>query len=300
MKKSLLTYSFILLSNIMFGQWTNGSMYDLNFDSPINLPHLRIDTTSNQHNAWQVGSPQKTNFNSAYSPPNAIVTDTLNSYPVNDTSVFTLVNVPEGSGFLWQHTVILSGQYLVNSDSLTDFGMIEFSPDNGITWIDLINDPIYSGYLSWYTTQPVLTGNSNGWQNFYVNLAGLGGVFFIPDGDTVLYRFTFITDSVQTNKDGLMFDDFHFEDYYEGIDEIQNDNLISIGPNPATDKLFINSGTSFGNEIVQVIDYTGKILIEKNTFSEKSINTSALADGIYFLKYSNDKNYSIKKFVLQH
>jgi hypothetical protein len=300
MKKTLLSYLLILLSHITLGQWSSGSMYDLNFEDTANSSHLRIDTTSNPNNIWQVGLPQKTNFTSAYSPQYAIVTDTLNSYPVNDTSVFTLVNIQEGSGFFWHHTVILSGMYNVNSDSLTDFGLIEFSPDNGTTWIDLINDSTYSTYLSWYTPPPVLTGNSNGWQSFYVNLANLGIVFNIPDGDTVLYRFTFISDSVQTNKDGLMFDNFHFEDYFEGIDEIQNNNLISIAPNPTSDKLFINSKTSFGNERIQIMDCTGKMIIDTKNFSDKSINTSALANGIYFLKYSNDKNYSIKKFILRH
>ncbi len=48
---------------------------------------IQIDT-SQQGNIWQIGRPQKILFNLAFSIPNAIVTDTLNTYPINDTSSF--------------------------------------------------------------------------------------------------------------------------------------------------------------------------------------------------------------------
>ena len=59
---------------------------------------------------------------------------------------------------------MLTGNYLVKSDSLKDYGKIEFSPDNGSTWIDIINDTAYSSSISWYSAKPILTGNSG---NFY-------------------------------------------------------------------------------------------------------------------------------------
>lgn len=77
-----------------------------------------------------------------------------------------MTNIASGLGFTWPHTVILSGQYFVNSDTLTDFGIIEMSPDNGNTWIDLINDTINAYAIQWNVTKPTLTGNSNGWLNF--------------------------------------------------------------------------------------------------------------------------------------
>ncbi|MDA3953800.1 MAG: transposase [Bacteroidales bacterium] len=33
---------------------------------------------------WQIGTPNKTFFDSAYSSPNAIITDTVNYYPINN------------------------------------------------------------------------------------------------------------------------------------------------------------------------------------------------------------------------
>lgn len=300
MKIILLSISLTLISAASFGQWLGDNFYTLNFEDTFELHHLRIDTLTNQNNLWQVGSPQKTFFTSAFSTPNVIVTDTINSYPTNDTSSFIIVNVASGSGFVWPHTVILAGEYNVNSDSLTDYGTIEFSPDNGTTWVDLINDTAYASYLSWQLPKPVLTGNSNGWQYFWVHLAQLGPVFNIQDGDTVLYRFTFISDSIQTNKDGLMFDDLHFEDWIEGIEEIQNDNLITIFPNPTAEELFIKQNTKTDKQSIQVFDFTGQLVLENLNFSGQTIDTRQLNNGVYLLKYSDTKRYSLKKFVVQH
>jgi hypothetical protein len=298
MKKLLLSISLTLIAVATFGQLYDN--YDLNFENAIALQHLQIDTLTNQNNLWQVGAPQKTLFTSAFSAPNVIVTDTFNSYPKNDTSSFIILNVALGGGFVMPHTVILAGEYYANTDTLTDYGTIEFSPDNGTTWIDLINDTTYASYFWWGSPKPTLTGNSNGWQYFYTNIAGLGPIFNIQDFDTVLFRFTFISDSIQTNKDGLMFDNLHFEDWVEGIEEIQNDNLISISPNPVSDELRIHRTKVSANYRIQILNYTGQILSDNSNFSGETIDTRQLSNGIYLLKYSETKNFSVKKFVVHN
>ncbi len=300
MRKLILSIVLTLIVATSFGQWLGDDFYTMNFEDTSALQHLRIDSLTNQNNLWQVGSPQKTIFTSANSAPNVIVTDTINSYPTNDTSSFIIINVATGDGFVWPHTVILAGEYYVNSDTLTDFGTIEFSPDNGTTWVDLINDTAYSSYLSWQLPIPTLTGNSNGWQYFWVHLAQLGPVFNIQNGDTVLYRFTFFSDSVQTNKDGLMFDDLHFEDYVEDIEEIQNDNLISIYPNPVKDRLSIQTNQISSSVSIQIINYQGQILYNNDYFHEKFIDIQHLINGLYFLRYSDNNSFSIKKFIVNH
>ncbi len=300
MKKLLLLFSLTLVTAASFGQWELEGNYDLTFEDTSRLNHLLFDITSNPNNIWQIGAPQKTIFTGAYSAPNVIVTDTVNPYPANDTSIFTIMNVTLGGGFVAPHTVVLGGEYYVNSDTITDFGKIEFSPDNGINWVDLLTDTIYASLYYWNTPKPTLTGNSNGWQNFFVNIAGLGPVFNIQNGDTVLYRFTFISDSIQTNKDGLMFDNLHYEDYFEGIEEIQNDNLISISPNPASDELRIYSSNMKDNSRIQILSYTGQLLYENVNFTEESIDIRHLINGIYLLKYSDSKYFSVKRFVVQH
>jgi hypothetical protein len=188
----------------------------------------------------------------------------------------------------------------VSSDTLTDYGTIEFSPDNGTTWIDLINDTTYSSSFWWNLPKPTFSGNSYGWQYFYVNIAGLGPIFGIQNGDTVLFRFTFISDSAQTNKDGLMFDDFQFHDYFEGIEETQDNNLISIYPNPTSDELSIYKTISGAYSRIQILNYTGQILYDVSNFVEEALDIGMLKNGIYLLKYSDNKYFSVKTFVVEH
>jgi len=97
-----------------------------------------------------------------------------------------------------------------------------------------------------------------------------------------------------------MFDNFHFEDYIEDIPEIQNDNLISVFPNPADEFLFIQKANSSDQQIVQLFDYAGQTIYDNQNYNGKSIDTRKLINGIYLLKYSDTKSFSVKQFVVQH
>lgn len=307
MKQLLLLLILSFFTATSFGQACDDGWYTLTFEGTFEPNCLNIDTVSNPNNIWQIGNPQKTLFTNSFSTPNAIVTDLINPYPTNDTSVFIIKNVATGGGFEWPHTAILSGQYFVNSDTLTDYGKIEFSPDNGTTWIDMLNDTVLidtinNWYWQWWdnSEKPTLTGNSNGWQYFYVSFAELGFAFGIDYLDTVLYRFTFISDSTQTGKDGLMFDDLHFEDWVEGVDEFQNNNLISIYPNPASDRLVIQRTKSSDKSTIQIINYSGQVIVDNQNFVGETVDTQLLTNGIYLLRYSDSKSFAIKKFVINH
>jgi hypothetical protein len=301
MKRILLVLGLIILFMPtsfaqLFDDW-----YDLNFDSEFGLQHLTIDTISNPNNIWQIGAPQKSIFTSAYSNPNVLVTDTVNDYPINDTSIFIITNVAMGQGFEWPHTVILAGQYFVNSDTLTDYGKIDFSPDNGITWIDMLNDTV--GYWYWYSNEkPTLTGNSNQWKSFWVNLAELGHYYGVQDGDTILYKFTFISDGIQTNKDGLMYDDLHFEDWVEGIEEIGYDLIKSkCFPNPVKNELVISFDNNYNSTFeFYIYNILGREIYNSKTNSNSvHLSVSKYEKGTYFYKLVEkaEKKFTIGKFL---
>jgi len=141
----------------------------------------------------------------------------VNSYPINDTSSFIIKFLNDSFICDWQYLSIdFSFDFYVDSDTLTDFGKIEFSPDNGFSWIDVINDPFYSGLISWDTwsqsgatqyPRPILSGSSGEW--YHAITYGMHAIpisFGLQACDTLTWRFSFISDAVQTNKDGLMFD----------------------------------------------------------------------------------------------
>lgn len=289
-----MTLVFIVISISAYSQ--DYGYYNINFEDTSQFFRLKIDTISNPNNIWQIGEPQKTIFTSAYSIPNAIVTDTVNSYPVNDTSIFVIKHVSDlPTGFQRANIVILGGKYQINSDTINDFGILEFSPDNGSTWVNLLTDTIYQNQLcyEWWSAKPVLTGNSSGWTAFYVWVAGFGPVFNIQSGDTVQYRFSFVSDSIQTNKDGLIFDNLHFEDWSEGINEAQNQFDTKMYPNPTSGIIEIQ----FLNEKNETFEFTlfdsnGRIILTKRATNKSSIelDLSNYNSGIYVYKLLNQRN----------
>jgi hypothetical protein len=191
-----------------FDQVGNCAIYTMTDPEPV----LNIDFVSNPNNIWQIGPPQKSVLNNSYSIPNVIITDTTNTYPINDTSSFTIeCTATEPSSSVHWSNFDFSFKYFVDSDTLMDYGLIEFSPDNGATWIDLIGDPSYSSYLEWFVngstlTKPILTGSSTGWVEAHVLMWQLGVLLDIQPGTNFLWRFSFISDGVQNNRDGLMYD----------------------------------------------------------------------------------------------
>ena len=205
--------SQIILYEYCFDQAGNCTNYDMSDPEPI----LNINVAANPNNIWQIGPPQKTVLSSSFSSPNVIITDTVSTYPINDTSSFTIEStaIQSSSSVNWSN-FNLNFKYFVDSDTLVDFGIIEFSPDNGVTWIDLINDASYSSYLEWVLNSsvgisPTLTGASYGWMEASVNMRDLVVFLDIQPGTTFMWRFSFISDAVQNNRDGLMYDNIFVE-----------------------------------------------------------------------------------------
>lgn len=303
MKIRLIVF-LIICSNTVIGQYSGN--YSLDFDDQDNLYHLYIDTVANNNNIWEIGNPNKVPFKEAFSSPNAICTDLDAPYRKNDTSTFIINNLADG-GFENSHTVILSGRYKMDTDSLKDFGILEFSPDNGTTWVDLLTDTVYKqkNCYEWWSEEPVFTGSVDEWREFHVWLAGFGPEFNIGGwqmNDTVKYRFTFISDSIQTNKAGWILDDLHFEDWVESIN---NRNFVSfkstVYPNPTADAVTIR----FSNKEHEVFNVS---LFRESGALQKSLDTNSelveidlneLPSGIYYYRIKHKNKVSTGNIVKQ-
>ena len=279
MKTIVFTCLFTLVlvkANCQFGYGT------INFDDAINLYRIRIDSTV-PNNIWQIGAPNKHTFKSAYSLPNAIVTDTLNSYPINNNSVFYLKTPGDFSSKL--HTANLSFWYMLDSDTLIDYGKIEMSVGSSQTWINICKNyggDIYDslGNLLKQTGPDDtigFTGISHGWYHFtYFR--------FFPDNeviDSIRYRFTFHSSSSFASRDGWMIDDILFEDYWESV-PVRN-STFSICPNPAKDKITVKSNIPIIE--YEILNSMGQLLIrtKTNDLTEK-ISVANLNPGLYFCK----------------
>jgi hypothetical protein len=291
MRKLITILTVLMLTNTTFAQWN----YFIDFDSPYSENnHIIIDAVSNSSNIWQIGVPDKAFFDSAYSLTHAIVTDTLNPYPVNDTSSFILKHIRPGKQG-GNYSLQLNFWFKFYSDTLTDYGMVEASIDNGLSWINLLTDDVTYN-LQWLEPKPVLTGNSNGWEHFALELIMLS--YELGYSDTLLYRFTFISDSVQTNKDGWMIDDFQLADLWEGIEEYNNGKLINIYPNPSNGEISIVNNINPTNYYqVEIFDSNGKTVLKDEIISNKL--RLDLTNGLYMMKLKDNDKIYIKKLIIK-
>lgn len=277
-----------------FSQWGYGF---INFEDTMDLYRIEIDT-SISNNIWQIGAPNKSFFSSSYSVPNAIVTDTLNPYPVNNNSVFYYRT--SGDYNADAHGAVLEFWYKMDCDTLFDFGKLEISIDTGNTWYNLT-----SGYFWWvvfdslnnllqasYNSNDtiVFTGKTNGWYKFQCDV-------FLPEMllDSIIYRFTFHSSSQSVSRDGWMIDEIGFYTWWESIDNFKKSYLVF--PNPVKDQFTINS--SNGIISYKIINTLGFIVKdEKNYNISLIINVSDLPSGLYFytIKFENDQE-SYGKFI---
>ena len=300
----LVLTAIILLPDPATAQYLEGGM-DFDQLTYIGLPH--IDTADGHGGVWQIGAPQKQVFTTAYSVPNVIVTDTLHTYPPNDTSRFTIVGLA-GQGWNWPHTVALSGYYQADTDSLNDFATIEVSYNPDSAWIDLIRDTVLAPLIYWSDGAPSFTGTTNGWQYFNANLSEMMSHLFpsghqVEVGDTIRWRFTFISDSLDNDRDGIMFDDLYFEDWAEGIPEYSAITFHStVAPMPVADELNLIYETAGLDKIdLTIRDARGTVVRHEHMRAEHKsrIDIHDLAAGpyMYSIQANNGRDRSAGRFV---
>lgn len=261
------------------GQLSN--YVNITFEDTVFLDHLQIDTNS----VWQIGNPQKNIFNGGFNSQKAIVTDTINSYRINDTSSFIVSALH--TSLSNNHTLRFT--YKSNTDSINDYLKLEISSDR-INWTEITND-LNNFYIIKGDT--FITGNID-WAVYEVqfHLWLINNSLLGPPDDTISFRFSFITDSVQTNKDGIMIDDITINLAYGSVEDYDDIQDFSIYPNPFYDNL--NIETKNKSVYIEIYDLFGKKLLNKKVEST-SVDLSFLNSGVYFLKVHN-KTFKIIKF----
>ncbi|MFW6219084.1 MAG: sugar-binding protein [Bacteroidota bacterium] len=130
--------------------------------------------------------------------------------------------------------------------------------------------------------------------------------------------FTLITIDNDGRKDGDMFLRDHELAYFDGtgnhwkqtngykamvlgelpssVKNFINSKAISVYPNPASDKLFINSGLTFNK--VSILNITGQLVkvVDLNN-NDKSISIADLPEGVYTVICETDNESYLSKFI---
>lgn len=258
---------------------------------------------------WQIGIPQKTLLDSAFSLPYALITDTVNTYGTDLNSSFTII--------LNEYTVwgfpYLQVEWIQKTDleEGVDGGVIEVSYDDGLTWLNVFDDPNFRpdmvGNFEWdslYNGQAGITG-TNDWQWMAICWGSNTGT--LPYGFSELHiRFTMISDSIDTQQEGWMIDDFYvFGGVVGNLSNISNSKPISVHPNPTQENLTIDlSEIESNNAILEIYSNSGqRMLVEKlqtNGLANYTIETIEYPNSLYYLFIKTEDEIYHQKFIKQH
>jgi hypothetical protein len=302
--KNLLLVLFLLLGHSLLSQIYPYDEFDIidqnttTFDQAL-PQHIHLDTSTS--NIWQIGVPQKPTFNAAYSAPNALLTDTMNSYPVNNYSWFELT--PLDLSFIGSDSfdgmpfnMFIQFTHRYQTDAGKDGGYITVSYDDGETWTNIINDSLYPGAIpSWeydtlYTEMDTLfngesgfSGTTNGWINTRF------GWYIMPvrtTGDPMRIRFNFISDEQSEALDGWMIDNLMVYTVDVGGSISENAaNLFTIAPNPVVDRISIQLHAPLSKFRLTIYSLEGKMMHSRyfSNANSATINDLQLPSGSYVL-----------------
>ncbi len=284
---------------------------------PCDTTNVKLVFSQDPNNIWQIGRPLKPHpLDTAVSPPNVLITDTVNPYPANNTSNFTIyMRKPQGAEMACWSYMILEIIYRINTDSLRDGFYVEIYYNGSQQWKNVIFDNMadtmsdstntYSSNDTLFNKEPGISypknDIGNGWSGFqFVWQWNNANAHLI---DSVAIRITFVSDSINTYKGGVLIDylDFEVADRCSiiGINEVNYNRFFSINPNPIEYESVIEFDEA-GIYDITINDMTGR-LINKSIIngSEFLIGRLDLPVGIYCYRISNNSDYFNGKFIVQ-
>ncbi|MEN9988699.1 MAG: hypothetical protein RLZZ585_1738 [Bacteroidota bacterium] len=251
-------------------------------------------------NMWVRGDSQKSILTST---GGVMITDSVNSYP-NETNASFEVHWPAWNQY--PLSLIMSFHHSMDSDSLLDGGIIEVSRDYGATWTNVIEDQSNMLFLSneLYTSSDTLFTGEKGFSGTFVDrYTEIEWVWMFPikefPTDTMHYRFRFISDTINNQKEGWMISDiaFSYADLGTGLEErVLFD--FSIAPNPSNGLIEVSSPSEVEKAILR--DLNGNTVQVELLGNKKVLNYSGLSKGIYFLQLqtSDDRLSQVKRLII--
>lgn len=261
------------------------------FDGADTIPGeaLFVDLDTSSANVWQIGRPGKVIFNSAATQPNALVTDTILPYPVNNTSRFSFKVVP------WVTWGLLAVQWKqkLDMDPHRDGGIIEYSVDAGGTWANVFNNPyIYNLYGfdaanvdTLLTGEYALSGTDTTWRDVWLCL----DMSWLNFNDSIYFRYTLKSDSIDNGREGWMIDDLTAHvSFMHPVKEMAKRDYMNVYPNPARGIVNIQFEEVHDFHLIEdmrLIAPDGKLVKQWSNLPSKFwFDVGKYPDGLYMLQ----------------
>lgn len=298
---------FIFISNSAssqyYSQYFDGA--DTICDPAVFFSAICISIDDDSSNIWQIGMPQKAIFDSAATYPNALLTDTINSYTTNNSSSFQFTTLPQG---FWGILAIQWKQKLDMDEGL-DGGKIEFSVDAGATWENAFNNPYVYNFYGYQSTNAdtlpngdfVFSGTDSVWRDIWLCY----DLSWLSSTDSLDIRFTFTSDSIHNNKEGWMIDNMlAHHTIIHTVSEVKQENYLNVYPNPASDLIYIETQKLQDYHIIEqmlLINSAGQIVEEWNYIPTNFfINTKKYSKGLYHLKVKTNIKSETVPVIIDH
>ncbi len=277
-----------------FDSWQQGSFSYYQSTGIFSDTLLFYIDSTDITNIWQVGTTQKPFLQQGLNGK-ALMTDTLNSYPVNLNSSFYIADISQYP--MCGESNFFRFDYKTDTDTLTDYAMLEMSVDSGMTWQNFFTFQ-HPNIDTWFqagdvATSTVLfnsgfgdtlpfTGHHDNWIHFE------GGINNCM-GNRVILRLRFVSDGVHTGKAGIGFDNFTFEAQITDVSEKENP-VISIYPNPVTDFFSVNFITDISPLRYEIMNVQGRAVMSGIIIPNEPIHAGALPAGFYLLRLTGRDN----------
>ena len=278
----------------------------IQFNDTIGSDAYKLDSVTGKVNIWHQAVPMKSILGPPALKDSAMITIADSAYPPNVQSTFTVPLIVNCKPCIH---LLLIGRYWVETDTLNDFGTIQFSPDNGQQWIDLIDDTTIVPISMWtYNSpnpfRPTLSGSSGGWTYFEGDFVDLLSQYDVEVGDTILYRFGFSSDSHHTGHDGLAYEYLRFDQQYVFTSILENEvDQINIYPNPVNDLVTIENPVSNQTMVIELFDSHGNnILRGKLDTGRNKFDLSSYPSGAYIYRVFSitDSQQKTGKIIISH
>jgi hypothetical protein len=261
---------------------------------------------------WQIGAPDKTVFDPAWSAPNALVTDTVLPYPVGGIS-YAEFSVPMN---FFAEAGVLTFRHALDMDTAEAAGWIEYyDAQNAQTWVKV--DDMWGNngtlFFQWTgagtdtDTALVFTGNSSGWVStkieWYCTLVVLmepGLRMSYPD--SLRFRFAFQGLANTNGRDGWMIDDLVVTNTgCPGSIHESGLGKLEVFPNPTTDRITIELTDAPSSPMsLELFRADGAMVLRERMKSTRhALDIAALPDGPYLIRITGDYGQLVERLVIQ-
>lgn len=293
-----------LLSQASYAQYEVFQFFDGSDTTDWNSFSFDIDSTS----LWQIGQPQKSFIDSAFSYPNALITDTVLPYTsgMADTVGFLASTDVFGT---WGVLMLRWTQKLHMRDSL-DIGRVEFMAE-GFEWESAFDNPYVYAFYGFdeanvtYGPEKGFTGVDSTWKDIWLCY----DMSYMQWSDSLRVRYIFQSDTMELDPN-VAYDGWALDNFMQGITmfhtlaEEDLDVYMKAYPTLTDGRVYIETQKQEQRhriEQIEVFDLYGNLIERIGSRPVKTfVDLGHLRDGTYLMKVSTNLRVSEFKIVLQH